>query len=103
VLGVTTSADFSLLAAGERSCEVLTSELQGASRNRLRGKSPPSHPATHGPIRSTSATATPAPRQIRNQRAPKMLGWRRMRCDTSDLTRLILEFPKYDRILAGQS
>ena len=38
----------------------------------------------------------------RNQSTLKMLGWRRMRCDTSDLTRLIREFPKYDRMLAGQ-
>jgi hypothetical protein len=81
---------------------VPTAVLHGARRNRLRGRSLPNQPATHGPIRSTTTTATPAPRQMRNQRALKMLGGRRMRRDPSDLTRLMLEFPKYDRMLAGQ-
>jgi hypothetical protein len=76
--------------------------LHGARRNRLRGRSLPNHPATHGPTSSASTSATPAPRNTRNQRAAKMLGWRRTRCDTSDLMRLMLEFPKYYRILAGQ-
>jgi hypothetical protein len=74
----------------------------GARMNRLRGRSLPNHPAIHGPTRSASTSATPAPRNTRNQRAVKMLGWRRTRCETSDLMRLMLEFPKYYKILAGQ-
>jgi hypothetical protein len=102
-VGFTARPDFSPTGGDERVWDVRLSERHGARRNRLRGKSPPNHPATHGPTRSASTTITPAPRHSRNQPALKMLGWRRMRCDTSDLTRLILEFPKYDRILDGQS
>ncbi|HEY7602233.1 MAG TPA: hypothetical protein VIB60_06995 [Methylomirabilota bacterium] len=87
---------------GGRDGGAFSAVLHGARRNRLRGRSLPNHPAIHGPTRSASTSATPTPRHTRNHRALKMLGWRRTRCDTSDLMRLILEFPKYDRILAGQ-
>jgi hypothetical protein len=94
-----------LTGSGARDCAVFSDfsgALQGARRNRLRGRSPPNQPATEGPIKSASTRATPTPSAIRNQRTPKMLGCRRMRCDTSDLTRLMLEFPKYGEMLAGQ-
>src|SRR5262249_11681123 len=65
-------------------------------------KRAPSHVATDGPARSSRATTTPAPSAMRNHRAVKMLVRRRMRCDTSDLTRLILEFPKYGRMLGSR-
>jgi hypothetical protein len=83
-------------------CAVLAGALHGTRRNKLRGRSLPNQPATDGPTRSTITRAMPTPNAMRNQRTLKMLGCRRIRCDTSDLTRLMLEFPKYDRMLAGQ-
>jgi hypothetical protein len=88
--------------AGGRGGGAFSAVLHGARRNRLRGRSLPNHPAIHGPTRSASTSATPTPRNTRNHRAAKMLGWRRTRCDTSDLMRLMLDFPKYYRILDGQ-
>jgi hypothetical protein len=88
--------------SGERACAVFSEPLHGANRKRLRGRSPPSQFASDGPTKSATASAMPVPNAMRNHRTLKMLGWRRIRCDTSGLTRLILEFPKYDRMLAGQ-
>jgi hypothetical protein len=85
-----------------RDWTVFSDPPHGTSRNRLRGRSPPNQLATDGPTRSARASTTPTPSAIRNQRTLKMLGWRRIRWDTSVLTRLILEFPKYGRMLAGQ-
>jgi len=91
-----------IVGSDGRACAVFSGPPQGASRNRLFGRSPPNHPATEGPTKSAMARTTPAPSAMRNHRTLKMLGWRRIRCETSGLTRLILEFPKYDRMLAGQ-
>jgi hypothetical protein len=81
---------------------VFSEAPHGTRRNRLRGRSPPNQLATEGPTKSARTRATPTPSAIRNHRTLKMLGWRRIRCDTSDFTRLMLEFPKYDTMLAGQ-
>ena len=88
--------------SGARGCAVFSDVLHGKRRKRLRGRSLPNQLATEGPTRSARTRATPTPSAMRNQRALKMLGGRRIRCDTFDLTRLILEFPKYNRMLAGQ-
>jgi hypothetical protein len=87
---------------GARGCAAFSDVLHGTRRKRLRGRSLPNQLATEGPTRSARTRVTPTPSAMRNQRTLKMLGWRRMRCDTSGLTRLMLEFPKYDRMLAGQ-
>jgi hypothetical protein len=88
--------------SGGRDWTVLVDLLHGTKDDRLRGNSPPNQLATEGPTSSPRTSRRPTPSAIRNHRALKMLGRRRMRCDTSDLTRLILEFPKYGRMLASQ-
>jgi hypothetical protein len=88
-------------SGGRDGWTVLLGPPHGTKEKRLRGRSLPNHPTTDGPTSRTRTSATPTPSAMRTQRTLKMLGRRRMRCDTSDLTRLILEFPKYGRMLAS--
>jgi hypothetical protein len=89
-------------SGGREGWTVLLEPAHGAKEKRPRGRSLPNQPATDGPTSRRRTSAMPTPSAMRTQRTLKMLGRRRMRCDTSDLTRLILEFPKYGRMLASQ-